>query len=82
MPKQLIKPSIKLLRNKIDYTKVPFSDRGSRLLVFLTPFKSKFYIKLAERLTSIDPSRTPPSRLEVRQRFPYRFSQVQRAPGT
>ncbi len=55
MPKQLIKPNLKHLRNKIDYTKVPFSDRGSRLLVFLTPFKSKYYIKLAERLTNIDP---------------------------
>jgi putative isomerase len=55
MPKDLIRPNLKLLRNKIDYTKVPFSDRGSRLLVFLNPFQSKYYVKLAERLTGIDP---------------------------
>ncbi|NPV57267.1 MAG: hypothetical protein HPY76_11440 [Anaerolineae bacterium] len=33
---------------------MPFSDRGSRLMVFQTPHKSELFIKLAERLTFID----------------------------
>lgn len=43
-----------LLRNHIDTTRVPFSDRGSRLLLFRYPEKDAFYIKLAERLTQLD----------------------------
>lgn len=43
-----------LLHNHIDTSRVPFSDRGSRLLVFRYPDKSSFYIKLAERLTQLD----------------------------
>jgi len=43
-----------LLRNHIDTTRVPFSDRGSRLLLFRYPDKNAFYIKLAERLTQLD----------------------------
>ena len=48
-------PNINLLRNQIDYTKVPFSDRGSRLLVFLSDERQNYYIRLAERLTSVEP---------------------------
>jgi putative isomerase len=43
------------LKNRIDITRVPFSDRGSRLLVFKYPDKDHLYIKLAERLTAIQP---------------------------
>jgi putative isomerase len=43
------------LRNQIDITQVPFSDRGSRLLVFAYPEKEHLYVKLAERLTAIQP---------------------------
>ncbi|MGD8596914.1 MAG: hypothetical protein PVJ26_07810, partial [Anaerolineae bacterium] len=43
------------LKNKIDITRVPFSDRGSRLLVFKYSDQDHLYIKLAERLTSIQP---------------------------
>jgi putative isomerase len=43
------------LKNRIDITHVPFSDRGSRLLVFRYPDKDHLYIKLAERLTAIQP---------------------------
>lgn len=44
---------LKLLRNQIDITRVPFSDRGSRLLVNQYPEQSRLNIKLAERLTSL-----------------------------
>lgn len=44
-----------LLRNQIDITQVPFSDRGSRLLIFKEPDRCGLYIKLAERLTAIEP---------------------------
>jgi Mannosylglycerate hydrolase MGH1-like glycoside hydrolase domain len=43
------------LKDRIDITHVPFSDRGSRLLVFKAPDKDDLYVKLAERLTSIQP---------------------------
>lgn len=43
-----------LLHNHIDTSQVPFSDRGSRLLLFRYPDKDAFYIKLAERLTQLD----------------------------
>ena len=43
------------LHNHIDITRVPFSDRGSRVLVFRYPFQSGLYIKLAERLTHLEP---------------------------
>ncbi len=43
------------LQNRIDITRVPFSDRGSRLLVFKQPDRECLYIKLAERLTAIQP---------------------------
>lgn len=55
MKKKLVSPSVHLLRNQIDYTNVPFSDRGSRLMVFLENEKHCLQIRLAERLTSIEP---------------------------
>lgn len=48
-------PYLNLLRNHIDITKVPFSDRGSRLLVFKEADKSRLFVKLAERLTALEP---------------------------
>lgn len=47
--------SLNLLRNMIDITQVPFSDRGSRLLVFKAAERCCLYVKLAERLTSVEP---------------------------
>ena len=44
-----------LLRNQIDITRVPFSDRGSRIMVFQIPGTSRLYIKLAERLMDLEP---------------------------
>jgi putative isomerase len=55
MQNYTISPYLNLLRNHIDITRVPFSDRGSRLLVFKEPERSRLYVKLAERLTSLDP---------------------------
>jgi glycogen debranching enzyme len=46
---------LSLLRNKIDVKKVPFSDRGSRLLILQNKDSSSLYVKLAERLTTIQP---------------------------
>ena len=43
-------PYLGLLRNRIDIVRVPFSDRGSRLLVFQVPHQSSLLVKLAERL--------------------------------
>jgi putative isomerase len=43
------------LENRIDITRVPFSDRGSRLLVFKESDRDRLYVKLAERLTAIQP---------------------------
>jgi glycogen debranching enzyme len=51
----MTEPYSDLLKNHIDITRVPFSDRGSRLLVFKTPDHDTLYIKLAERLTSLQP---------------------------
>jgi putative isomerase len=48
-------PYLNLLRNQIDITRVPFSERGSRLLVFKYPDGDRLYVKLAERLTAIQP---------------------------
>jgi putative isomerase len=48
-------PHLSLLRNRIDITRVPFSDRGSRLLVFKHPDQDHLYVKLAERLTAVQP---------------------------
>ncbi len=46
---------LKLLQNQIDITCVPFSDRGSRLLVYQHIDQSSLYIKLAERLIGVEP---------------------------
>ncbi len=54
MAEILTSPSLNLLRNRLDFRRVPFSDRGSRLLVFLNPEQSNIYVRLAERLTSLD----------------------------
>ena len=43
-----------LLKNHIDIERVPFSDRGSRLLVFKEKGRNRLYLKLAERLTNLD----------------------------
>src|SRR5512143_998528 len=48
-------PFLELLRNHIDITRVPFSDRGSRLLVYQSPAQSALYIKLAERIADLEP---------------------------
>jgi glycogen debranching enzyme len=48
-------PYLSLLRNQIDITKVPFSDRGSRLLVHQYANSYKLYIKLAERIMGLEP---------------------------
>lgn len=48
-------PLLALLRDKIDITHVPFSDRGSRLLVYKHSDKSALCIKLAERLIKVEP---------------------------
>ena len=45
---------LNLLRNHIDITRVPFSDRGSRLLVFQYPQMNGLYVKLAERLAQLE----------------------------
>ncbi|MCD6577703.1 MAG: hypothetical protein J7K66_06810 [Anaerolineaceae bacterium] len=45
-----MQPLIDLLTDKIDITHVPFSDRGSRLLVYQDINKDCLYIRLAERL--------------------------------
>ena len=46
---------LSVLENRIDITQVPFSDRGSRLLVFKSPDQDRLYVKLAERLTEVQP---------------------------
>ncbi|MFN2197629.1 MAG: amylo-alpha-1,6-glucosidase [Anaerolineales bacterium] len=46
---------LNVLRNKIDITHVPFSDRGSRLLVFQEENQSRLFVKLAERLIGLEP---------------------------
>jgi glycogen debranching enzyme len=49
-------PHLNLLKNHIDITRVPFSDRGSRLLVFQASGQSCLLVKLAERLTELQPN--------------------------
>ncbi|MBN1667793.1 MAG: hypothetical protein JW862_11920 [Anaerolineales bacterium] len=46
---------LSLLDDFINLTQVPFSDRGSRLLVYQSSGKSQLYIKLAERLFGLEP---------------------------
>jgi len=52
---ELIHPGIELLRNQIDFSKVPFSDRGSRMMVFLNKDEHRLDVKLAERLIHLNP---------------------------
>ncbi|MCJ7717628.1 MAG: hypothetical protein MUO54_14055, partial [Anaerolineales bacterium] len=53
MDENLDSPYLLLLRDSIDPARVPFSDRGSRLLVQKYPDRDQFYVKLAERLTDL-----------------------------
>jgi putative isomerase len=46
---------LELLKDQIDITRVPFSDRGSRILVLRVSGKNQLYIKLAERLLGLEP---------------------------
>jgi putative isomerase len=55
VPEKTKSPHLNLLRNQIDITRVPFSDRGSRLMVFQEPGKSSLHLKLAERLAKLQP---------------------------
>jgi hypothetical protein len=57
MPKMkpITSPYLNLLRNHIDITHVPFSDRGSRILLFQEVDQSRLLVKLAERLTTVQP---------------------------
>jgi putative isomerase len=55
MEGQQSSPYLSLLRNQIDITKVPFSNRGSRLLVYQHPDRHSLFIKLAERLLGLEP---------------------------
>ena len=48
-------PYLNLLRDHINIIHVPFSDRGSRLLVFQEPGRSRLLVKLAERLIDLQP---------------------------
>jgi hypothetical protein len=48
-------PYLILLRNRIDITRVPFSDRGSRLMVFKDERPDRLFIKLAERMIELQP---------------------------
>jgi hypothetical protein len=43
------------MRDRIDPVEVPFSDRGSRLLLYKHHDRPAFYLKLAERLENIEP---------------------------
>ncbi|MGD2166414.1 MAG: hypothetical protein PVH50_12895, partial [Anaerolineae bacterium] len=55
MPGKETSSFLELLENKVDITQVPFSDRGSRLLVYQVPGQSRLLVKLAERLTQLQP---------------------------
>ena len=46
---------IESLRNRIQLDRMPFSDRGSRLLILEEKGRDRLYIRLAERLTSLQP---------------------------
>ncbi len=47
---------LNLLENRIQIERVPFSDRGSRLLIYRdTRQPHALYVKLGERLTSVQP---------------------------
>jgi hypothetical protein len=47
---------LQLLENRIKIESIPFSDRGSRLLIYANPGgANSLYLKLAERLTAVIP---------------------------
>jgi hypothetical protein len=48
-------PHLSILRNHINIKRGPFSDRGSRLLIFQAPGRSRLLVKLVERLTELQP---------------------------
>jgi putative isomerase len=48
-------PYLELLKDRIDITRLPFSDRDSRLLIFQTSGQSRLYVKVADRMTGIEP---------------------------
>jgi hypothetical protein len=49
-------PYLLALENRINLTRIPFSDRGSRLLLYQDArFPDTLYLKLAERLTAVTP---------------------------
>jgi len=54
MQKELLPPQLDLMRNAIDLDLIPYSDRGSRLMIFRDT-DDRFLVRLAERLTGIDP---------------------------
>lgn len=47
---------LNLLKDQIDIAHVPFSARGSRLLVYQEPGESLLLVRLAERLICLDPN--------------------------
>lgn len=55
MTNSTAQPYFGLLRNQIDITQVPFSDRGSRILIYQYPEDNQLLIKLAERILGLDP---------------------------
>ena len=55
MPETTSCPYLQRMHNRIDPIHVPFSDRGSRLLLYRYPDDAAFYLKLAERLEQLQP---------------------------
>lgn len=55
MPKLSEAYYLSMLRNRIDISHVPFSDRGSRLLVFQKENQCRLFVKLAERIVGLEP---------------------------
>jgi hypothetical protein len=43
-----------LLADRVDLTVVPFTDRGSRLLLFADPDRTRFHIRICERWPRLD----------------------------
>ena len=54
-PQESTSSYLDLLEGQIDITQVPFSDRGSRILIYQVPGQSRLLVKLAERLTDLQP---------------------------
>ncbi len=54
MSKQARSPYLDLLRGQIDITSVPFSDRGSRILVFQDAERPQLNVKLAARVPGVE----------------------------